>query len=127
LKSKKEFFEKIGIQEPEIIERFENFIEKKSNDDIANVEVALNAFVNSERKLEVKNQFMIRGIQVIFTVCTSLSVGSIKFVIEDKELFLWLIPLYLINIVLTCFFLKSFFYKTSKYFTEDDIEKAKKE
>lgn len=116
-------FEKIGVQEPDIIERFENFISKKSSEDISNVEVALTEFLRTEKRLERKDQFMIRGIQVFFTIATSFSIASIKFCVDNNKVFLWCIPLYLLNAVLLFFFIKSFYNKSKKYLTQDDLEK----
>lgn len=68
---------KIGNQEPDIIERLEKYVEKSSPSNRENTEILLESFTKSEDQLRVKDK-IIKGIYyTFFPVSASASLGSI--------------------------------------------------
>ena len=70
-------FEKIGVQEPEIIERFEKLIEKRQGINNENAETLLEEFSRSEDKLRFKDKLLKGFSTIIFPAFLSASIGVV--------------------------------------------------
>lgn len=68
---------KIGIQEPEIIERFEILIDKKPKISSENAELLLEEFIKAEDRLRKKDKIL-NGIgKAILPICASATIGTV--------------------------------------------------
>ncbi len=77
LKIQDEILEKIGNQEPEVIERFEKFIEKLPIDDFQNSEVVLDKFLKHEQKQSKKEKLLRTLLEVLVWIFVSATGGSL--------------------------------------------------
>jgi hypothetical protein len=90
---------KIGIQEPDIIERFEVLVEKKPQISSENAELLINEFTKSEDRLRVKDK-IVKGIcNISFPVMVGASIRLALPPVAPHHYILWCvtaISLYLI-------------------------------
>lgn len=75
-----EFLNRIGIQEPEVIERFEKFIQNPTNNELGGAQQVLRSFAESENKLRSRNRNGKGALIALFTITASIAGGS--FLIE---------------------------------------------
>ena len=68
---------KIGIQEPDIIERFEGLVERKKNINNENAESLLDEFANHEDLLRIKDRIILEASKVVFPLAASGSLSLI--------------------------------------------------
>lgn len=68
---------KIGIQEPDIIERFETLVEKKPQISTENAEHLLDEFTKSEERLQSKEKIFNGICKIIFPLVASASIGMV--------------------------------------------------
>jgi len=113
----------IGVQEPEIIERFENYISKCKTQDISNVDTVLEKFGRKEEKFKTKEIILLRGVQILPLI---LSPVSIKLIFDGEVDFINII-IWTCNILLFIFFIKSWFYDPKEYLTRKKIEQKREE
>lgn len=71
--------ERIGMQEPEIVERFERFIGKTRLSKIDNADTLIEQFVRSEDRLKLKDK-LVKGICfALFPILASASIGAVYY------------------------------------------------
>lgn len=77
LRIQEEILEKIGAQEPEVIERFEKFITKLSIDEFENVEYILEKFLEHEEKLRKRGKLLKNTSLYMFPIFASASLAAL--------------------------------------------------
>lgn len=66
---------KIGPQEPEIMERFERFVEKTPKSNLENADTLLELFLKAEKRRKLKDQILKGIFYILFPTLGSASVG----------------------------------------------------
>jgi hypothetical protein len=69
-----ELLNRIGIQEPEIIERFERFITRRSAAKLGSAQETLNAFSESEERLRKRDRYWRGFLRIFFGVAATISI-----------------------------------------------------
>jgi len=122
LKIQDEILEKIGGQDPEVIERFETFIVELQIDDFQNSEVVFNKFLKYEKKLERREKLLKILPSVLLGIFGSGTVGS--FFIKPYGVLH--VTVWVITILIAGFFVYSIFiHEPQEYLKEVFLEGRK--
>lgn len=72
-----QLLKKLGVQEPEIIERFEDFVQRRPDIGEENADVLLEEFTESEERLKRRDSIVKGFAKVLFPICVAASIGSL--------------------------------------------------
>ncbi|GAA4241524.1 dCTP deaminase [Winogradskyella damuponensis] len=107
----------IGVQEPEIIVRFEKFVSKQKIESLTNPESLLLQFTIKEGKRKRMEKIFLRCIQAFFIIITGVSIR----LYFDKPIQFWYWIVWTINLIFLAGFIVSFLYDEKEYLTTDKI------
>jgi len=119
LKVQEQILGQIGVQEPEMIERFEKFVSKQKVESLTNPETLLKIFTIKESQKQRNEKIFLRCIQAFFIIITSFSIK----LYYDKPIKWWYFLIWSINLIFLLAFIKSFLYEEKEYFNKKKLER----
>ena len=109
----------LGVTDPDIIYRFEQFAAKLNKDDISNTDWVLQKFTKNEKTKQRLEDFFIRGSQVIFIL---LSGNSLRLIFSAGGITLGTLSFWALNFISLVVFIYSFFYDRKQFFTPEKLD-----
>jgi deoxycytidine triphosphate deaminase len=112
--------ERIGIQEPEIIERFEKFASNQKTENLTNPEYLLSLFYKREKKLERNEKILLNVVRVLLAIMTPTLITT-SWNLGFKNVYtIVTIIIFAILLGLTIY---SFLYEPKQFLTEKEMMK----
>lgn len=120
-KIQEQLFKKMGVQEPEIIERFEKFISKSKTDNLSDSEFILDSFSKREKLHKLIERIIVFGSTIFVSLLTPLTyINIINGIVNVGSIIAW--SIHLIIILLAVY---SLIYQKKDYLTPDKLENIK--
>ncbi|MBL8179990.1 MAG: dCTP deaminase [Blastocatellia bacterium] len=85
IRIQEQILERVGIQEPEVIERFETFLGKKPVANLDSADSLLEEFARSEDRTRTKDKMITGGCYALFPILASASLGALYY----SQAFTW--------------------------------------